>query len=310
MANAIPLLEGVAASGGYLVPDQLGDLLQNTIYREAAVVRLSRRERLVGTREKFPVYAGRPTAAFVGEGAPKGTTGAEFVELQLNTKKIATQVIYTEELLEDARIDPRVLVSADVEAAFADLIDAHALGYAAGASITGSFDSMLRSTTQTVEVAGATPTADALAKAVSAAMGVVETNGGKPSGIILPGDARQHLRDARDAVNTSLPIFTDGFNREPDALYGLPLSYSSNLPTLLGTAAAGRVVGIVGDFSHAIFGVRQDMRVRFSDQATIDVAGTLHHLWQQNKVAAQWEMRPGFVVHDLSRMFVAITNVA
>lgn len=310
MANAIPLLEGVAASGGYLVPDQLGDLLTNTIYREAAVVRLSRRERLVGTREKFPVYAGRPTAAFVGEGAPKGTTGAEFTELALNTKKIATQVIYTEEVLDDARIDPRVLVSADVEAAFADLIDAHALGYAAGASITGSFDNMLRTTTQTIELAGATPTADAVAKGISAAMGLIEGNGGKPNGIILPGDARQHFRDARDAVNTSVPLYTDGFNREPDTLYGMNISYSSNLPTLLGTAAAGRVVGIVGDFTHAIFGVRTDMRVRFSDQATIDVGGTLHHLWQQNKVAAQWEMRPGFVTHDQNRMFVALLNAA
>jgi hypothetical protein len=52
------------------------------------------------------------------------------------------------------------------------------------------------------------------------------------------------------------------------------------------------------------------MTVDFSNQATVDVSGTLHHLWQQNKVAARWEMRAGFVAHDLNKAFVAIINAA
>jgi hypothetical protein len=75
------------------------------------------------------VYAGRPTAAFVAEGAAKGVTGAEFTQLAVDVKKMATIVLYTEEVLEDAQYDPQVLVNADVGAAFTDLIDAHILGY-------------------------------------------------------------------------------------------------------------------------------------------------------------------------------------
>lgn len=305
MANAIPMLEGTDASGGYLVPDQLGDILQNTIARKSAVAALARKERLVGKREKFPVYAGRPTAAFVAEGGAKGVTGAEFSELTLNTKKIATNVIYTQELLEDARIDPRVLVSADVEGAFADLIDAHALGYAAGTAIAGSFDSELAETSQTVELG---TTGDAFAVAVSAAISLIESNGGRANGIAAAMDVRGHLRDARATVETANPIYTAGYGREPDGIYGLPIEYTTNLDGF--AAAAGKKVAVVGDFTHAILGIRQDIGVRFSDQATIDVSGTLHHLWQQNKVAAQWEMRVGFVAHDLNRMFVAITNAS
>lgn len=305
MANAVPLLEGTDASGGYNVPDQLGDALQNTINRESAVAGLAKREILVGKRASYPVYAGRPTAAFVAEGAAKGVTGAEFSELTLNTKKIATNVIYTEELLEDARIDPRVLVNADVEGAFADLIDAHALGYAAGAAITGQFDSELGSTSATVELGTA---GDAFAIAVSSAMATIEANGGRPNGIIAASDVRGNLRDARSAVETTNPVYTDGYQREPDSLYGVPIRYSSNLDAF--TASAGKVAAVVGDFSHAILGIRKDISVRFTDQATIDVSGTLHHLWQQNKIAAQWEMRVGFVAHDLNRMFVAITNAS
>jgi HK97 family phage major capsid protein len=130
MANAIPMLEGTPASGGYNVPDTQGETLQNTILRESAVLGLARVDRVVGRRQKYTVYAGRPVATFVAEGAPKSTTGAEWAEITVDVKKIVAQVIYTEELLEDAREDPRVLVNADVEGAIADTIDAHALGYA------------------------------------------------------------------------------------------------------------------------------------------------------------------------------------
>jgi hypothetical protein len=92
-------------------------------------------------------------------------------------------------------------------------------------------------------------------------------------------------------------------------LYNLPIGYTTNLQTIAGAAAAGRVVGIVGDFSQALLAIRTDMRIKFSDQATVDVGGTQHRLWQQNKVASLWETRLGFVAHDLNRAFAAITNL-
>lgn len=305
MANAIPMLEGTDASGGYLVPDSVGTPLINTIRREAAVFDLSRIDRVPGKRQKYNVYAGRPTAAFVDEAAAKPTTGAEFAQVSVDVKKIATQVIYTEELLEDAQQDPRVLVSADVEGAIADLIDAHALGYAAGSAITGQFNSELTGTTSTVELGTG---GDAFAVAVSAALSTIEGNGGRPNGIVAASDVRGLLRDARSASDATVPVFTNGFGREPDSVYGLPIRYTSNLDAL--PAGAGKIAAVVGDFTHSVGVIRSDLNVRFSDQATIDVGGTLHHLWQQNKVAAQWEVRVGYFVHDINRMFVAITNAS
>lgn len=306
MSNQIPLLEGTDTSGGYLVSDTYGSTLQNTIRRESAVMALSRVDRVPGKRQKYTVYAGRPTAAFVGEGAAKTATGAEFTEVVVNVKKIASIVLYTEELIEDAREDPSVLVSADVEAAFSDLIDAHSLGYAAGTAITGSFDAELTNTTQTDELG---TTGDAIAVAVSAAIERVEGNGGMPSGIILASDAKAALRDARGSGdNATSPVYTDGFGREPDTMYGLPIRYSSNLDGF--PAAAGKIVGLVGDFSHSVFALRKDIIVRSSDQATVDVGGTDHHLWQENKIGMLWEMRVGFNAHDLNRMFSKITNAS
>lgn len=305
MANAIPILEGTNAGGGYLVPDTQGGTLQNTILRESAVLSLSRVDRVSGKRQRYTVYAGRPVASFVAEGANKSTTGAEWAELTVDVKKIVAQVIYTEEVLEDAQEDPRVLVSADVEGAIADTIDAHSLGYANGAAIVGSFDSELTATTMTTELGAG---GDAFAVAVSDLMGRIEGNGGRPNGVVAASDVRGLLRDARTSSDTTKPVFTDGFNREPDTIYGLPIRYTSNLDAL--PAAAGKIAAVVGDFTHSVFAMRKDITVRFSDQATIDVGGTLHHLWAQNKTAAQWETRLGYVAHDLNRMFGNITNAA
>jgi HK97 family phage major capsid protein len=296
MANAIPILEGTAASGGYLVPDQfVQGAFQRGIDRQSAVAALSTVRRVSGKTVKFTEYVGRPVAAFVAEGAAKAATGAEYAQV-------------TVELLEDAQDDPQVLINADVRAAFADLIDSHALGRNAAGVVTGQFNSELSETTQTVELG---TSGDALAVAVSSAMATIEGNGYTTNGIILANDGRKHLRDARgtgDLVTT--PLYSQGYTQPADSLYGVPIRYTTNLQTFAGSATTGRVVGVVGDFTHALLAVRNDIQVKFSDQATVDVGGTKHDLWQQNKVASLWEARVGFVAHDLNRSFVAIINAA
>ena len=311
MSNAIPLLEGTDASGGYLVRDTYGETLQDAIQRLSPTLSLSRVDRVVGKRQRYTVYAGRPTAAFVAEGAAKGVTGAEFTELVVNIKKIATIVLYTEELLEDAVEDPRILVNADVEGAFADLIDAHILGWAAGSTVSTSFDAAVKATTSLVEYDQSK--ADGLPLALSSAMATIESNGGTVTGAVFNPDARQVLRDARQSgsgLGAAQSVFSDGFQREPDSLHGVQLNYSTNLPTLQGAAAAGRDVGIVGDWTHAVACLRRDITVRSSNQATVDVSGTLHNTFQQNKTAVLWEQRVGFNVHDINRMFVKIRNAS
>lgn len=314
MANAIPLLEGTSASGGYLVPDNFNGLLfERGLNRKSAVMSMPglRVRRVNGKREKFNEYVGRPTVATVAEGADKPATGAEYAEVTCDIVKAATIVMYTEELIEDAQDDPTILINQDVRAAFADYIDSNALGRNAAGTITGAFNSELSETTQTVELANTG--GDRLALAVSAAMGLVEGNGYTPTGIILVHDARQHFRDARMTTETTQQVYssTEGQFVQPiPTLYDLPIGYTTNLQTIAGAAAAGRVVGVVGDFTQALLAIRSDIRIKFSDQATVNVSGTDHRLWQQNKVASLWETRLGFVAHDLNRAFAAIINAA
>jgi len=300
-------LEGTDAAGGFLVRDNNspGVVFQRGINRQSAIAELAQIRPMTGKRERMTEYVGRPTAAFVGEGAAKPVTGAEYAEVVLDVKKIASTVLFSKEVLEDAAEDPTPIIAQDVRAAISDLIDQHALGWSNGGAIVGQFNSELMETTQSVELGAG---ADALAVAISAAMELIEANGYMPTGAVLARDAGAHLRDRRDVDGR--PLYSDGFTAPTSSLYGIPLRYTTNLQSFSGAPAAGRKIGLVGDFSGAMLAIRKDVSFSFSDQATVDVGGVLHNLWQQNKVGVLWETRLGFVAHDLNRRFVAITNAA
>jgi HK97 family phage major capsid protein len=304
VANQIPLSGASNEAGAYLFRDDFGELLIDAINVESAVMQLARVDRLSARRKVYAVDVGDPTVAFVDESEDKPVTGAEFGQMDLNVKKLAAIVIYTEEMLEDAISDPRVLINRRLAQKFALKIDAHALGMEDGAVITGEFDDELVATTTATTDLGTG--GDAFALAVSQAIELVEANGYDATGIIAARDVKASLRDARATVETATPVYTAGFNREPDTLYGLRMEYTKNLDAF--PAGANKVAAVVGDWSHAIIGIRKDLTMRVSTEATVTVGGTPRNLWQKNEVAALWEMRVGFAVHDLNAAFAKIPN--
>jgi hypothetical protein len=239
MANAIPLLEGTNASGGFLVPDaDAGLFFSKGINRQSAVASMPglRIRRVNGKREKYTEYAGRPTFATVAEGAAKAATGAEYAQVTLDIVKGACIVLYTQELIDDAVERPDAADQRRRPGAAADWVDTNALGRNAAGTIVGSFNRSCRRPRR--RSSSATP-ADAIPKAISAAMGTIRGNGYNPTGAILAWDAEQALRDARMAVETASPLFQPfGSAAAPDNIYGLPLRYTTNLQTFAGAAAA------------------------------------------------------------------------
>lgn len=319
MANQIPL-SSVNAAGGYLIAPELGDALIQGVARESAVLQLADVQRISTNVMQWPVYLGRPTAGFTAEAAAKPATGAEFGQLTANVKKIAAGVRYTEEILADARINPQVLVNPDVEAAFSDLVDYHALGTHVGAANTTatfgtSFDAAIANTTTTVELGTG---ADALAVAISSAMATLEGNGyGRNLSVLAGYGLKAHLRDARDGQGR--PLYTEGFSGTQPQIFGLPTAFSTNANrtdagtyafstagVIGGAGSPAKTVAIVGDFSHAKAVIRNDLNMRKLDQATYGGV----NLAETNQIVLLWEMRVGFQVFDPNRAFVRIINAA
>ena len=321
MPNQIPFAEGTTAAGGALVRPEYGEIIQQAIARlnpAMSLVNVVRRN-MQSNRMTWPVYLGRATAGFVGEGNDKPITGGEFTEHTLWIKKMATNVVYTEEMLEDAQQNPEAIVNDDVESAFANLTDQHIVGTHPGGANTQafmdtSFDGIntganqlcLGNTTQTVELGTGQ---DAYAVALSQAIGIIEGNGGMPNGALTALDVKGHLRDARDTQGRAL--YSDGFNGAAPSLYGLTPAFTTSLDGFPagvqgGAGSKAKIVAIVGDYRFAKAVVRKQLVVRRSTEATV---GT-HNAFEENKVIVQWDFRMGFTVYDLNRQFAAIVNAA
>lgn len=306
MANQIPFSGASNAAGGYLLPPEQGDLLTNAVLQQAGALALAGDARATASRKtQFPIWLGTPTAAYVGEGAKKPATGGEFGQGELNVKKVASIVIFTDEQLEDVQNgDLNVLVDSGVRNAISDVVDANIIGKDSGTNITGAHDNMLRSTTATVELG---TTGDALRKAVSSAMGILEGNGyTNPAnyGVLLSTGFAQHIRDARSALDSTQELYTT------DPAYGLPKFYSSNLNSPAETAASGKIVGFVVNRPNIHVRIRKDVTVDISREATVSDGTTDRNFWEENLTGLRYETRLGAFTHDLNRSVVAIINAA
>jgi hypothetical protein len=310
MPNQIPISGATPAAGGYLLPTEQGDILTNGVLQAVGALQLCGDSRATSARKtQFGIWLGAPTAGFVGEGADKPVTGAEFGQTVLNVKKVATIVLFTEEMIEDVQSgDLNPLVDAGVRKAIAKVIDANIIGKDGGVNIASNFDNMLRSTTAAVEYDGSK--ADGLQRAVSGAMGILEANGyGDPGemGLVLGTGFAQLLRDARSAADATAPIYGPG---GLDPTYGIASGVSSNLNTPQTAVAATNVVGFVVHKPNLHVRIRKDVVVATSTEATVNDGTADRSLFQDDLTAVRYETRLGFMAHDLNRSVVALVNAA
>lgn len=311
MANQIPIAEATlnAGAAAFLLPPEQGDLLVNGMLQQAGAIAIAGDARATSSRKtQFGIWLGAPTAGPVGEGAQKPVTGAEFSSTEMNVKKWASIVMFTEEMIEDVQGgDLNVLVDSGVRDAINDSIDAHAIGKDSGVNITTVFDTMLRSTTNTVEYDGSK--ADGLELAVSAAMGKLEANGyGNVGnlGALLGFGFNQKLRDARSSADTTQPVYGSG--RDP--LYGIASFSSTNLNSVADAAAATKILGFVVHRPNLHVRIRKDVTVATSSEATVFDGTANRNMFQEDLTAVRYETRLGYFVHDLNRAVVAIIDAS
>lgn len=314
MPNFIPIAGAPDGAGGYLIQPEYAAPLVDAVQRETAIDRVGVKVEQTNTRKKiYPRLVGRPTAAFTDEAADSPVTGAEFGKVSIVVKKISSTILYTEEELEDAYADPQAMLGPEVEQAFGLLIDAHALGLSAGAAIVSSFadeDGNVQDIHSGIPAGGQVElgaTNDALALAMSAGAAWVEGNGGTVTGVAIASDARQHIRDARDADGRPLYQTAGGIPGVKDPEID-GLAFTTNLDAF--PAGAGKVAAIGGDFAHARLVMRKDISVKVSTDATVVEGANTHRTFQQDKIAVKYTMRVGFGRHQGDKLFFEVRNAA
>lgn len=309
MPNVIPISGATPAGGGYLLPPEQGELLTNGMLQSAGAIALAGDARATNSRKtQFPIWLGQPTAGPVGEAAPKPVTGASFGQTELNVKKFASIVMFTDEMIEDVQSgDLSPFVDTGVRTAINDSVDANAIGKDSGVDIVGVFDSMLRSTTQAVEYDASK--ADGLELAVSAAMALLEANGyGNVGqlGALLGFGFNKVLRDARSSNDTTQRVY--GAGRDP--LYGVAPFTSTNLNNVADVAAATKVLGFIAFRPNLHVRIRKDVTVAVSTEATVNDGTSNRNMFQEDLTAVRYETRLAFMVHDINRAVVKIIDAA
>lgn len=262
------------------------EIIQKT-QEESAIMRLARQITLPGNGVEIPVITSDPEAAWVSETGAKPVSNPGLTKKVMTAYKLAVIVPFSNEFRRDAAALYDQLVRR-LPLALAKQFDATVMGAvnAPGLNFT-SFGNCQ------VQDLGADP----YAALVSADADIAE-NGGILNGFAISPQAKSVLLGAADS--TGRPLFINSV-----AEGAIPMILGA--PTVLskGVYAAGNpanAVGIAGDWTQALYGTVEGVKVDYSADATL-VTGesgseTTINLFQQNMFAVRAEIEVGFVADE------------
>lgn len=236
---------------------------------------------------RMPVLSALPTAGFVSESAtdPEGvkpTSKVEWENKDLIAEEIAVIIPIHENVLDDSDFDIWGEIQPLVEQEFGRVIDAATLF---GVNTPSTWDTAL---VPAAIAAGNTVAEGAgvdLAEDFNQLFGEVEDDGFDVNGVFTGKFLRKSLRGLRDVDGQ--PIYVSALRSDGtvNSIYGEDLHFVAN-----GAWDRSEAVALAGDTSKAILGIRQDVQVKFLDQATV---GGIN-LAERDMVALRFKFRIAF----------------
>lgn len=257
------------------------EIIQKT-QEESAIMQLARQIPLPGRGAAVNVITSDPEAAWVGETNAKPVSNPGLATKILRGYKLAVIVPFSNEF----RRDVATLYDAVVDRlprALGAKFDATVFGN--GSAPGSDFDTFASVTAQAIG-------ADAYAGLV-AADGDVAAHGGIMNGIVLAPQGKSILLSAVDRDGRPLFINSVAEGAIPMVLGARTLQ--SKGAYVAGTSPAPNKVGIVGDWTQAVYGTVEGVRITYSEDATLDLGNGTHiNMFQDNMFAVRAEIEVGF----------------
>ena len=256
------------------------EILQKT-QEESAVMRLARRIELPGRGASIPVISADPEAAWVGETGEKAVSNPTLGTKLMSAYKLAVIVPFSNEFRRDCAALYDALVQR-LPLALAAKFDATVIG--AVNKPGAAFDNFASCQKQEIGTA-------AYAGLVAADQDIAE-NGGMLNGFALAPQGKGALLAATD--ETGRPLFINNVAEGAiPQIFGAPVYVNKGC-----LDAADDVVGIAGDWTQAMYGTVEGVKIDYSSDATL-VTGesgseTTISLFQQNMFAVRAEIELGF----------------
>lgn len=279
-----------------LPPEVAREILQKT-QEASAIMQLARKVDLPGDGRIFPVITGDPAASWVTETGAKPVDFPTFDKKQMQAHKLAVIVPFSDEFrrdrkaLYDACISrlPNVLGGTFDQTAF----------FGPGSGSLANFDNFSAVTAQALDTANKTAYDGLVAADID-----ISEQGGTVNGYVFSPQGRGILLSATDADKRPLFVNSVSDSAIPRIL-GAP-TYFAKAAYKAGSAASGTdaavpdIVGFAGDWSHAMWGTVEGVKIDISTESTLTYTDSNSqtvtiNLFQQNMFAVRAEIEVGFV---------------
>ena len=259
-----------------LPPEVAAEILAKT-QEASAVMSLARQIQLPGRGVSIPVITSDPEAAWVGETAAKPISNPGLATKVMEAYKLAVIVPFSNEFRRDAAALYDELVRR-LPLALAAKFDATVIG--AVQAPGSNFDNFAAATAQVI----GTNTYDGLVAADTD----IATHGGILNGFALSPQGKGVLLAAKDGSQRPLFINSVAEGAIPMVL-GAPVKINKGMYN-----ATGKVLGVAGDWSQAMYGTVEGVVIDYSSDATLKSGNTEINLFQQNMFAVRAEIEVGF----------------
>ena len=278
------------------LPSEVSSEIWGAILEESAFMQLARRIEIPGNGVTIQTITGEPQAAWVDETEAKPVSRHAFGKKAVTPYKLAVIEPFSNEFARDADALYAELIRR-LPFALSKKFDQTIMGTVAPGS---GFDVLGSCTKISLDPSAGKTLYDqfiAADAAIAAANGVM-------NGIALSPVGKSKVLGATDAQDR--PLFTAGVgsNTIGDIL-GAPVYVAKAIHA----DGSPSVEGIAGDFSDAVFGTVEGVKMAISDQATLTDGYSTINLWQQNMFAVRAEIEVAFAVKSTDE-FVLLTAAA
>lgn len=259
----------------------------------SAVMQLARRIALPGRGLSIQVIAGDPEAGWVAETNAKPVSNPSLSTKTMTPYKLAVIVPFSDEFARDASALYDALVER-LPGALAKKFDNTVFS---GSAPGSGFDVLTNCTAQSIDVNASG--VGGFYSAVVAADIDIAAGGYDMNGFAFSPQARGEMLSALD--KDGRPIFINNVAEGTvPRLLGQPVMYSRGLYAAgnasgTGVEAKPDLLGVAGDWTKALYGTVEGVKIDISNQATLTIGTSAVNLWEHNMFAVKAEIEVGFV---------------
>ena len=275
-----------------LPADVSAEIIQKT-QEESAVMRLARKVALPGRGLTIPMITSDPEANWVDETNEKPVSNPGLSQKSMKAYKLAVIVPFSDEFARDWKALYDALVQR-IPYALAKKFDATVFN---GTTPGTGFDVLTSCTAQSIDVNASGE--GGFYKALVGADVDIAAHDGDINGFAFSPQARGEMLSALD--KDGRPIFINNVAEGAiPRLIGQPVYYSRGLYAAGNASASGvqakpDLLGFAGDWTKAMYGTVEGVKVDISNQATLTIGTGAVNLWQRNMFAVKAEVEVGFV---------------